>query len=106
MSRLILSLALCCIVAPAWALRCGSNIVSMGDSSLLLRKHCGEPAQIERYDQRVIERYDPWYDRYVIEAISDPYEIWLYNFGPRRLMARIKVQGGLVRSIETGGYGF
>jgi hypothetical protein len=30
----------------------------------------------------------------------------LFNFGPHRLMRLIRFEGGVVRSIETAGYGY
>lgn len=105
-------LLLCCLLAllastPAWALRCGTAVVSRGDSSLVLRERCGEPDQIDRFEnRRAIERLDRATGSYVTEFVSAPYEVWTYNFGPRRFITRITIRRGLVEAIETGGYGF
>jgi len=105
--RLIALLCLCAIAAPAWSLRCGNDIVSEGDSVLLLRERCGPPTRVDRYEGKsAIERYDVFTGRYVIEYVADPYEVWTYNFGPSRFITRIRVRDGVVKSIETGGYGF
>jgi hypothetical protein len=109
MTRSIAFLCLLCLVDGAWGntLRCGGDIVSEGDSALALRGRCGEPAQVDRYENRTpIERYDRVLGRYVLEYASDPYEIWTYNFGPRRFITRVTVRKGIVKGIETGGYGF
>ncbi|TVQ94291.1 MAG: DUF2845 domain-containing protein [Chromatiaceae bacterium] len=105
-------LLLCCLLTvllapPAWALRCGTSVVSRGDPSLVLRERCGEPDQIDRFEnRRAIERYNHATGTYVTEYVADPYEVWTYNFGPRRFITRITVRRGLVEAIETGGYGF
>ena len=33
-------------------------------------------------------------------------EIWTYNFGPDRLMQRLKIEDGVVVEIRTLGYGY
>jgi hypothetical protein len=107
--RLIALLCLCSVTAPVLAenLRCGSHIVSKGDSALVLRQRCGAPTQVDRYENKsAVQRYDRLANTYITEQLADPYEIWTYNFGPRRLIARVTVRGGLVKSIVTGGRGF
>ncbi len=107
MFRLILLLCLCGVAAPAWSLRCGSDIVSVGDPSLLLRKRCGPPTQIDHQESRSpIRRYDPYTRTYVLDYQSEPYDIWTYNFGPNRLITRITIKAGIIRSITTDGYGY
>lgn len=109
MYRLIAWLCLFSVIAPVLAenLRCGRDIVSEGDSTLLLRQRCGTPTQVDRHDYTsAIQRYDRFTDTYITEHVGDPYEVWTYNFGPRRLIARVTIRRGLVRSIVTDGYGF
>lgn len=106
---LILLFGLACLSEPvwAWSLRCGSGIVSQGDPVFALRQRCGEPAQVEHFENKTpIERYDPLNDRFILQYQSDPYEIWTYNFGPRRLINRVTIRNGLVERIDTGGYGY
>jgi hypothetical protein len=107
MRRWLLLLCLCVVAAPAAALRCGTQIVSKGDSSLLLRERCGPPTQIDRYEGQVpLDRYDPFTGQWYLDYGTDPYEIWTYNFGPSRFITRVRIRKGIVESIETGGYGF
>ncbi len=35
-----------------------------------------------------------------------PVEIWTYNFGPQRLMQRIRFENGVIVKMESLGYGF
>jgi hypothetical protein len=107
MARWLLLAALCAVAAPAAALRCGTSIVTEGDSTLLLRKHCGPPTQIDRYQGRTpVRGYDPFGGGWYIDYVVEPYEVWTYNFGPSRFITRIRVRNGIVESIETGGYGY
>jgi hypothetical protein len=107
MRRWLLLACLCTLATPAAALRCGTEIVSEGDSSLLLRKRCGSPTQIDRYQDSVpVRRYDAFAGDWYTDYVANPYEIWTYNFGPSRFITRIRVRNGIVESIETGGYGY
>ena len=38
--------------------------------------------------------------------VEVPVEIWTYNFGPYKLMRRVRFVDGLVEEIETLGYGY
>jgi uncharacterized protein YvpB len=35
-----------------------------------------------------------------------PVEVWTYNFGPHRLMQRVRFENDVVVRIESLGYGF
>ena len=99
------------LVGPARAdLRCGSDLVSEGDSSFALTKRCGPPTSVEPVEGRVVTNqvYDPYWGQYrnVTETLSDPYEIWYYNFGPNRFVAKISVKNGQIIKIDQEGYGY
>ncbi|NEX15108.1 MAG: hypothetical protein C1943_00355 [Halochromatium sp.] len=107
MHRWALLSCLLLIAAPAQALRCGNSAISEGDSTLRLKQLCGEPAQIEQREDRIaVERYDPQRQHYYTDYVAKPYEIWTYNFGPRRFINRIEVRDGAIKRITTGGYGY
>jgi len=40
------------------------------------------------------------------ELMEVPVDIWTYNFGPYKLMRRIRFVDGVVEEIETLGYGY
>lgn len=90
------------------ALRCGNKLVSTGDTRTLVRQLCGEPYDV--VTRSILRR--PHYDlhgRIVYFGdgmIEVPVEIWTYNFGPYKLMRRIRFVDGLVEDIETLGYGY
>jgi hypothetical protein len=107
MGRPVLLLCLILTATPAAALRCGTSVVSEGDSTLRLLERCGEPTQVERFEhQAPVKRYDPLHERYYTDYAAEPYEIWTYNFGPRRLITHIRVRHGKIERIDTGGYGY
>ena len=107
MRSLALFLALSLFTASTFALRCRTNIVEKGYSTLKLTKFCGQPTMVEHYEDRIpVETYDAKRGQYVTRYDIQPYEIWTYNFGRQRFITRITVKNGTVQKIETGGYGY
>lgn len=96
---------------PAHALRCGSRLVKEGIHETEVKAICGEPVSerslgyvirsyIDRYHGSTRVRYHGGYAHEVLVT-----EL-VYNFGPRKLMRRLRFEGGLLVSIETIGYGY
>ena len=90
------------------AMRCGNYLVQTGDPSVKVRALCGEP--IDRQTQSILRHpsYDfggrpVYFDR---GFVTVPVEIWTYNFGPHRLMRRVRFVDAVVVEIETLGYGY
>jgi len=99
---------LCSFAASADAMRCGSHLIHSGDTRSAVRDLCGEPADVTT---RSILRRPTYYlhgSQYSFgdNVVEIPVEIWTYNFGPYRLMRRIRFVDGLVEEIETLGYGY
>jgi Protein of unknown function (DUF2845) len=94
--------------ADADALRCGSRLVTFGDTRAAVRNICGEPTDIQT--RSILRR--PTYDLngrviyYGDGYIEIPVEVWIYNFGPYKLMRQIRFVDGRVDEIETMGYGY
>ncbi len=89
-------------VGPAYALRCGTRVVSKGDHKTTVRIKCGEPDAV---DERVIYRtlrltHQPYGEKIVV-----PIEVeeWIYNFGPRRLMRQLWFENGKLVRIRSLG---
>lgn len=103
------------LVALSWtapaatdALRCGSRLVSEGDTPDAVRAKCGEPSEVSRSSRLqvpVIWRHGRPI-RVGDDAIEVPIESWVYNLGPSRFMRRIRFEDDRVVSIETLGYGY
>jgi hypothetical protein len=94
--------------ARADAMRCGNRLISEGDTRSQVRGLCGEPADVQT--RSILRR--PHYTlngRFVYFGdglIEIPVEIWTYNFGPYKLMRRVRFVDGQVEEIETLGYGY
>src|SRR5690349_19258886 len=96
--------------SPAFAsLRCGSKIVTEGDTRSEVAAKCGEPADIVKMSS-VFRRPVLWvYGRPQFigeDYIEIPVEAWVYNFGPNKFMRRLQFENGVVAKIETLGYGY
>jgi hypothetical protein len=103
---LVLGLLAC---SPAFAFRCGTKLVSEGDTRSQVVAKCGEPTDITQQGS-VFRRPVIWNHgrRYYIgeDSIEIPVETWVYNLGPNKLMRRVRFEGGVVVDIATLGYGY
>lgn len=93
------------VLALGQSLRCSEKIISEGTTSQELASLCGEPAQVERktiYND--ISTGTPHVS--ASSTIEVHLEMWIYNFGPNRLMQRVWIQDGVITRIESlGRYG-
>lgn len=99
--RALTALALLAIALPAQALRCGTRVVNEGDRDLAVRERCGEPYYTEQSYALTVRGADGPYE------VQDEtvYDVWYYNFGPRRLLVRLLFRDGRLVREETLGYG-
>jgi hypothetical protein len=94
--------------AFADALRCGNRLVTFGDTRSAVRSICGEPNEVET--RSILRRPTYALNGRVIYFgdgyVEIPVEIWTYNFGPYKLLRRVRFVDGRVDEIETLGYGY
>ena len=100
---------------PSYALRCGHRIVKEGMHEVEVRRICGEPVSVRHFGF-VLRSYHHTRQPYTggVEmyfggnrfhqelAVTE----LLYNFGPRKLMRRMRFEGDRLTLIETAGYGY
>jgi hypothetical protein len=108
-ARLALSILLLLTAFPAAAFHCGQSLIHEGDSRYDVRSKCGEPADIET--RSILRQPVVWYGgRPVLAApgslVEVTVELWTYNFGPHKLMRRLRFEDGELVEIETLGYGY
>jgi hypothetical protein len=83
-------------------LRCGSKLVSEGDSIDKVQQYCGEPTATKRTWITRQPRFEYGGQEIPFEGSEDvPVDLWTYDFGPNKLMRRIRFVAGKVESIET-----
>jgi hypothetical protein len=111
MKRWVVVFALGLIAAsPSFAaMRCGTKLVSEGDTRSEVAVKCGEPTEIVA-QKSVFRRPVIWTNGrpYFIgeDFIEVQVEAWIYNLGPNKLMRRLVFEGGVLSEIETLGYGY
>ena len=84
-------------LALGQSMRCGSKLITEGVSQAKVAALCGQPVQVV---------HPPAYDGVAPGASDVEEEIWIYNFGPNRLMRRIRFRNGIVATIGSVGYGY
>lgn len=98
------------LAGPALAdsFRCGTKLITDGDSADKVRALCGPPSEITRTE--VLRRPVEWrFGRpYYLSDYPVPVQVefWTYNLGTNKLMRRLRLEDGLVTDIETLGHGY
>ena len=98
---------------PAHALRCGSRLVKDGMHESEVKAICGQPiserrlgyvlrSYIDRSHRLSKTRYYGYGGYYREVLVTE----LIFNFGPRKLMRKMRFEGGILTSIETVGYGY
>ena len=99
---LLASALLASSAASADTLRCGSKLISEGDPIEKVRQYCGEPVVTKRTWITRQPRFEYGGQEIPFEGSEDvPVDLWTYDFGPNKLMRRIRFVAGKVESIET-----
>jgi len=105
------ALALLVTLLPAAAahadtLRCGSKLISEGDTIEKVQQYCGEPSERTRTWIQRQPRFEYGGQEIPFHGTEDvPVDLWTYDFGANKLMRRIRFVAGKVESIETLEYG-
>lgn len=107
LALVLLAAATLPLPAAADSIRCEKGIVSAGDSKLDLLGKCGAPALREEVEvERTRARYVPGGPVAAGRSAYSTLERWTYNFGPRAFVQVVTIEGGRVKLIERGSYGY
>jgi hypothetical protein len=92
-------------LALGQSLRCSDKIIGEGSTRLEVSSLCGDPAQVEH--KTIYKDVSAGVTGVSVGTTTEiQVELWIYNFGPDRLMQRIWLEDGVVIRIESMGYGF
>lgn len=102
----MMALAASIAAAPAGAdsMRCGTRLVTDGDPSDKVLALCGEPTRVER--REILRGYGYHRGLPVLGTYVVAIETWTYNFGPHKLMQRLRFEDGLLVEVETLSHGY
>ena len=101
--------------ASALAMRCGTSLVTEGDTQEEVLRNCGEPVQTSsRYITRGASYSDLRFGNSISGSTTGQYffaeevlvEEWIFNFGPNKLMRKVIFENGIVADVETLAYGY
>ena len=103
---MFLSAAALVLAGPARAdsMRCGGKLMTDGDPAAKVEAHCGPPVSIER--REIVRSYSYHRGIPVRGAFEVAVEFWTYNFGPHKLMYRLRFEDGLLVEVDTLGHGY
>ena len=94
------------------SLRCGTRIVSIGETSAQVRETCGEPDHLKQWEEgegnHISQLFDYEAERYLApKLIKGPIhmERWTYNLGSNKFIRYLYFQNGELFKIETGDKG-
>jgi hypothetical protein len=89
-------------IAGADAMRCGSKLINEGDTQDKVLQYCGEPTEQSRTYIVRKPRFEVGGQEYSFNGEEEvPVDLWTYDFGPNKLMRRVRMVAGKVESIET-----
>jgi hypothetical protein len=97
--------------------RCGTWVISRGDTKYEVLAKCGEPDFVELWESVRIRRdysrgrlYEDDFGRHYEQPFyTREYTVieeWTYNFGPRKFIRYLRFENGILRRIITGDYGY
>lgn len=105
-TRFLAAIAAALLVVPAIAsadsMRCGSKVISEGDSIDEVLAYCGEPVERHRTWIRRQPRFEYGGREIPFPGEEDvPVDVWTFDFGASRLMRRVRFVAGEVDRIDT-----
>ncbi|MDB4987102.1 MAG: hypothetical protein JWN04_2280 [Myxococcaceae bacterium] len=102
--------------AHADGMRCGSRLVSDGDSMFEVTERCGQPdAATQHVELRTVRSYveGPCFKEngvlrcgtVIEQTVQVIVDDWTYDFGPDSLVRHLTFEQGKLLRLKTGGYG-
>ena len=89
------------------SMRCEGRLILRNDHVSKLERFCGEPeSYVTSTSYRTISRWNYRYQTHFYEEVEVIHEEFVFNLGPNKFMRLVKVENGIVKKVETLGYGF
>ncbi|MCG6973121.1 MAG: DUF2845 domain-containing protein [Desulfobacterales bacterium] len=100
----------------ATGLRCGTHLITVGDTKPEVIARCGAPDYTEEWEEERImrdfrhpfnyQKEDQWGREPFLVKVPVKFERWYYNFGPTQLIHYLKFRNGKLVKITTGERGY
>jgi len=101
---------------PAHGFRCGTRVISVGDSKIKVLSECGEPTHVDMWEEERILRHfrrpnylDEESEHYREPLLVKQYVIierWTYNLGTLKFIRYLRFENGILVKITTGEHGY
>ena len=94
--------------ADVYGLRCGNNLVDVGDQKIEVLRKCGKPDIVDRWDEEQVvagSAADQIGEGRRTRVFANV-EQWTYNFGPTRFLYILIFRNGILAEVKTGDHGF
>lgn len=98
-SVIILFLFLWTDIVPADSMKCGTRLVSTGDTKAKVLLRCGEPFLREMVGEKT--RYRRFF-RWIVGSYTVVVEEWTYNLGSTKFLRILTFEGSKLVKIELG----
>ena len=104
---LLVLLGVLCFTSPTAAFYCGRRLVSVGDPQYKIQQVCGDPDDRQwRVTYRTQSTQNAVSGAPTTIAVPIVIEVWLYDFGPQRLVEEVSFENGRVVAVQSLGYGY
>ena len=101
---------------PAHAFRCGTRLISVGDSKFRVLSECGDPTHIDIWEEERIFRdfhtpkytdsENQHYREFFVVKQQVTIERWTYNLGALKFIRYLTFENGSLVKIVTGEHGY
>jgi hypothetical protein len=86
------------INCSAWGLRCGNDLVMLGDLATRVAHICGKPESVNTFEEKHVVNH-----RIILVSQG---EKWTYNFGAQDFLYSLTFVDGKLTAMDTDGYGY
>jgi hypothetical protein len=103
-------------ILPAHAFRCGTRLISVGDSKFRVLSECGDPTHIDIWEEERIFRdfhapkytdsENQHYGKFFVVKQHVIIERWTYNLGALKFIRYLTFENGSLVKIVTGEHGY
>lgn len=91
----------------AYALKCGRELIQVGDYRDEVLELCGEPDSVETHFEVVTRKLRfPFRTQDYQEIVEIEVEEWVYNLGRRRFRQYLRFENGVLKEIKSLGRGY
>lgn len=101
--KIILSLVILLLATSVFALRCGNELIAIGDTPAKVLQACGQPLSKSKTQ---LQNMSPQRGISAKKRKTNTILIWTYNFGSTDFLYTLSFQHGRLTHIETNGYGY